>query len=98
MFGLNRLGIQSKMIVLLLSVSLASIGVIASIGYTSVRDALVRSVENQLQGVRVAKTTTLKEMLEALRDQVVAMSDSRVVIEGMRAFRQSYRERAHHAP
>ncbi|MFN4897152.1 MAG: adenylate/guanylate cyclase domain-containing protein [Pseudomonadota bacterium] len=92
MLGLNRLSIQSKMIVLLLSVSLASIGIIASIGYSSARDALVKSVENQLQGVRVAKTTTLKEMLEALRDQVISMSDSRVAIDGMRAFRQSYQE------
>jgi class 3 adenylate cyclase len=94
MLGLSRLSIQSKMILLLLSVSLASISIIASIGYTSARNALVHSVENQLQGVRVAKTTTLKEMLEALRDQVISMSDSRVAIDGMRAFRQGYRELA----
>lgn len=92
MFGLRRLSIQSKMIVLLLSVSLASIGIVASIGYSSARNALVRSVENQLKGVQVAKTTTLKAMLEALRDQVISMSDSRAAIEGMRAFRQAHRE------
>jgi class 3 adenylate cyclase len=92
MFGLRQLSIQSKMIVLLLSVSLASIGIVASIGYSSARNALVRSVENQLTGVQVAKTTTLKEMLEALRDQVISMSDSRAAIDGMRTFRQAYKE------
>jgi class 3 adenylate cyclase len=80
------------MIVLLLTVSLASIAIIASIGYSSAKAALIRSAENQLQGVRVSKTTTLKEMLEALRDQVISMSDSRAAIEGMRSFKQAYRE------
>jgi class 3 adenylate cyclase len=92
MLGLSRFSIQSKMIVLLLTVSLASIGVIASIGYSSAKAALVRSAENQLQGIRVSKTTTLREMLDSLREQVISMSDSRAAIEGMRAFRQAFRE------
>jgi class 3 adenylate cyclase len=92
MLGLSRFSIQSKMIVLLLTVSLASIGVIASIGYSSAKAALVRSAENQLQGIRVSKTTTLREMLDSLREQVISMSDSRAAIDGMRAFRQAFRE------
>lgn len=92
MLGLNRLSIQSKMIVLLLAVSLTSIGVIASIGYSSAKAALIRSAENQLQGIRVSKTTTLNEMLDALRDQVISISDSRAVVDGMVEFRQAYRD------
>ncbi|MGA0849374.1 MAG: adenylate/guanylate cyclase domain-containing protein [Chthoniobacterales bacterium] len=92
MLGLNRLSIQSKMILLLLGVSLASIAVIAWIGYESGRDALLKSVRNQLQGVQVAKSTTLKTMLESLRDQVISISDSKAVIEGLRAFRDAHRE------
>lgn len=92
MLGLNRLSIQSKMIVLLLAVSLCSIAVIAGIGYRSAKEALTASVENQLQGVRVAKTTTLKEMLGALRDQAILMSDSRMVIDAMLAFNRGYRD------
>jgi len=92
MLGLNRLSIQSKMIVLLLAVSLCSIAVIAGIGYRSAKEALTASVENQLQGVRVAKTTTLKEMLGALRDQAILMSDSRMVIDAMLSFNRGYRD------
>lgn len=92
MMGLGRLSIQSKMIVLLLVVSLASISAVALLGYSSAKVALTHAVENQLKGVQVSKTTTLKEMLEALRDQVISMSDSQAAIDGMRAFRQAYRE------
>jgi class 3 adenylate cyclase len=80
------------MILLLLTVTLVSVVLIAGVGYTSAREILTRSVENQLQGVRVAKTTAMKTMLEALRDQVVSMSDSRAAIEGMRDMRQAFRE------
>jgi class 3 adenylate cyclase len=92
MLGLHRLSIQSKMILLLLGVSLVSILVVSWIGYWSGREALLESVRTKLQGVQVAKSTTLKTMLESLRDQVVAMSDSKVVIEGTTAFREAYRE------
>ena len=92
MLGLNRLSIQSKMILLLLAVSLASIAVMSWIGYRTAREALMQAARDRLQGVRVAKTTTLKAMLESLRDQVVSISDSRAVIEGMRAFRLAHRE------
>lgn len=90
MFGLNRLSIQSKLILLLLGVSLASIVVMAWIGFASGKSALSQSVQNQLKCVRVAKTNTLKAMLGSLRDQVISMSDSQIAIEGMRDFRAAY--------
>jgi class 3 adenylate cyclase len=94
MLGLTRLGIQSKMILLLLVVSLASISAVAILGYSSARVSLKQAVENQLNGVRVSKTTTLKEILESLSDQVVSMSDSQVALDGMRSFKNAFRELA----
>lgn len=91
MLGLNRLSIQTKMILLLLAVSLSSIAVVAWNSYKSGRSALIRAAEDHLKGVQVAKTTTLKAMLDSLRDQVISMSDSHVTIEGMREFRAAYK-------
>lgn len=91
MFLLNRLSIQSKLIVLLLIVSLGSIVVVFFIGYTSAEDALRRQVQHQLQGQRVAKTNLVRALLENTRDQVISLADSRVAVEGMRDFRAAYR-------
>ena len=91
MLGLNRLSIQTKMILLLLAVSLSSIAVVAWNSYKSGRVALIRAAEDHLKGVQVAKTTTLKAMLDSLRDQVISMSDSHVTIDGMRDFRAAYK-------
>jgi len=91
MLGLNRLSIQTKMILLLLAVSLSSIAVVAWNSYKSGRAALIRAAEDHLRGVQVAKTTTLKAMLSSLRDQVISMSDSRMAIDSLKAFRDAYK-------
>ncbi|MFM7974587.1 MAG: hypothetical protein ACKO8U_05885, partial [Pirellula sp.] len=85
MFGFNRLSIQSKMILLLLLVALSALAVMAWIGYVTGKSSLEKAVQNQLKGIQVAKTTALKTRLESLRDQVVSMSDSRIVHDGMKA-------------
>jgi len=90
MFGLNRLSIQSKMILLLLLVALSALAVMAWIGYVTGKSSLEKSVQNQLKGIQVAKTTALKTRLESLRDQVVSMSDSRIVHDGMKEFAKAY--------
>ncbi len=91
MIGPNRLSIQSKLIVLLLVVSLSAIAVMGWIGYATARGALAQSAQHQLQGVRFAKTRTLETLLESLRGQVLALSDSKSTIEAMRAFSDAYR-------
>lgn len=90
MFGFNRLSIQSKMILLLLLVALSALAVMAWIGYATGKSSLEKAVQNQLKGIQVAKTTALKTRLESLRDQVVSMSDSRIVLDGMKAFAKAY--------
>ena len=92
MFGFHRLSIQSKMILLLLLVSLSALAVMAWVGYATGKTSIEKSVQNQLRGIQVAKTTALRTKLESLRDQVVSMSDSRVVLEGMKAFSNAYDE------
>ena len=92
MFVFSRLSIQSKMILLLLVVSLSSIAVMAWIGYATARTSLTQAVENQLEGVRVAKTTTLKMMIASIRERVMLVAERQTTIDAMRDFQQAYRE------
>jgi class 3 adenylate cyclase len=92
MFGLSRLSIQSKLIMLLLAVSLGSIAAIAWTGYTSAKASLTKAVQESLKGTRYAKTQTLQAMLGALREQVISISDSKLAQDSMRAFATAYRE------
>jgi class 3 adenylate cyclase len=88
MLGLERLAVQSRLIVLLLAVSLGSILAIGWIGYRSARDSITYAVQQQLQSVRHSKTTALVDMLKGLRDQVLSISDGRLATDGMTGFRR----------
>ena len=90
--GLNRLSIQSKMILLLLAVSLACIGVVAWIGYSSGKASLDKAIEQRLTALRSVKSTTIQTMLSSLREEVLAVSDRPSTIEGMRTLREAYRK------
>ncbi|MFM8707880.1 MAG: adenylate/guanylate cyclase domain-containing protein [Planctomycetia bacterium] len=91
MFGLQRIGVQSRFILLMLLVSLGSILAIGWIGYRSAREAITNAVQNHLQSVRYSKTRGLLTLLESLRDQVISLSDGKLAAEAMVAFKQSYR-------
>ena len=91
MLGLERIGVQSRFIVLMLLVSLGSILAIGWIGYQSARSAITNAVQNHLQSVRHSKTSGLMAMLEALRDQAISLSDGKLAAEAMVNFKQSYR-------
>lgn len=90
MLGLERLAVQSRLIVLLLAVSLGSILAIGWIGYRSARDTITHVVRQQLQSVRHSRTTALVDMLKGLRDQVLSISDGRMATEGMEGFRRGF--------
>jgi class 3 adenylate cyclase len=92
MLGLERIGVQSRFILLMLLVSLGSILAIGWIGYQSARSAITHAVQNHLQSVRYSKTSGLRALLESLRDQVIALSDGKLAAEAMTNFKQSYRE------
>ena len=91
MLGLERIGVQSRFILLMLLVSLGSILAIGWIGYQSARSAITHAVQNHLQSVRYSKTSGLRALLESLRDQVIALSDGKLAAEAMTNFKQSYR-------
>ena len=90
MLGLERLAVQSRLIVLLLAVSLGSILSIGWIGYRSARDSITYAVQQQLQSVRHSKTTALVDMLKGLRDQVLSISDGRMATDGIAGFRRGF--------
>jgi len=87
---LGRMSIQSKVILLLLGVSLASIGTVAWIGYESGRSSLDAALRERLTAIRSAKTLNVSMMLDALRDQVIAMSDSQTVTGAAREFTAAF--------
>ena len=90
MSAFNRLSIQSKLMSMLLAVSIGSIVVIAYQGYRSGRDAIRGSIENQLKSVRAAKAARIESYFSGLRSQIEVLGSSVAVEEAAIALNAAY--------
>ncbi|MGB3299020.1 MAG: adenylate/guanylate cyclase domain-containing protein [Phormidesmis sp.] len=86
----NRLSIQSKLMTMLLAVSIGSIAVIAYEGYRSGRSAIEESVVNQLAGFRAAKTSQIEEYFLSLRSEAKVLGASTGTAAAMKDFTAAY--------
>jgi class 3 adenylate cyclase len=92
----KRLSIQSKLVILLLLVSIGSMFVISVIGYTSGREALEQSVYHHLTSVRAARADQLQTRVKLIRAQAITLSEDRMVLDAMGEFLKAYRDLDQH--
>ncbi len=90
MRGFNRLSIQSKLMSMLLAVSIGSIIVIAYEGYRSGQKALADSFEKQLTGLRSSKAGQVEDYFRTLRSEVQVYGNNLSTIAAMKSFASSY--------
>ena len=88
----NRLSIQSKLVLMLLSVAILSILLLGWIGFRSGREALTSAINNQLVSIRSAKENLLKAELKTLKDTVQTLAESQTTVDAFKAFRDNFHE------
>jgi class 3 adenylate cyclase len=86
-----NLSIKSKLLVMLLSVSLFSTIVIASLNYYATYHALQASVFSHLTSLRTARTAQIKQLLERLVLETRANSEG-VAVDAAREFIGAFRQ------
>ncbi len=91
MRAFNRLSIQSKLMSMLLAVSIGSIAVIAYEGYRSGRNAIEESVVKQLTSLRASKADQIEQYFRTLRSQMTVLGNSPGTADAMKNFAASYR-------
>jgi class 3 adenylate cyclase len=86
----NRLSIQSKLMTMLLAVSIGSIIVIAYQGYRSGRNALSDGIVNQLVSLRSSKAAQIEAYFLSLRSEVIVLGSSLDTVEALPDFTAAY--------
>jgi len=87
---LRSLSIQSKLILFLLLVALLTGLPIAYLGYRNGREAIEKSVVDQLVGQRRTRGQQALRMLETMKKQVVTLSANHEVIDALTQFKQAF--------
>jgi class 3 adenylate cyclase len=91
---LNSLSLQSKLLAVMVLLTLASIGTIAWIGYASARDSQRAAAERQLQGLQRSKASAVKTILAKSRSDVLAFSALPSVSQSATELLETYRQLA----
>ncbi|MEL6353704.1 MAG: adenylate/guanylate cyclase domain-containing protein [Cyanobacteria bacterium J06627_28] len=91
MRAFNRLSIQSKLMSMLLAVSIGSILVIAFEGYRSGRAAIKGSAEKRLIGLRASKARQIEDYFDGLRGQVEVLGSSPTILAAMTELSAGYK-------
>jgi class 3 adenylate cyclase len=83
---LSRVSIQSKLLVMLLLVSVLSVAVVGFIGYKSGRDSLRNSVFDRLTEIRQSQSRQLQSQLSDLKNSLVIYSRGSTATQAIEAF------------
>jgi len=86
----RKLGVQSKVLAMVLLASLLSLLLTGLVSYSIGSKVLTTAVTNQLVALRNSRVDALKDYFGFLRNHVLTMSEGFLVIDGLRDFRAAY--------
>ncbi|HEX6385994.1 MAG TPA: adenylate/guanylate cyclase domain-containing protein [Anaerolineae bacterium] len=87
-----QLSIKSRLILMLLTVSLISILVIGYLGWSNGRRALHHTIFRQLTSVRASKAYQIETYFERIFNQTATLAEDQMVVDAMKQFRDAYRD------
>src|ERR1044071_6279139 len=90
MYLLDRLSIQSKLMLMLLLVSIGSLSAISWIAYSSGKAELTAAAFNQLTGIRASRKVQIEAFFKSTRSSAAHLAEDRNVIAAMHEFSSGF--------
>lgn len=86
----NHISFKSRISLILVTASLVSSIVIGLLGWTSGRNALEASINNQLTSIREAQAYQIESYFDQIKGQTRTLAEDRMVVNAMRQFKAGY--------
>ncbi|MDQ1131238.1 adenylate/guanylate cyclase domain-containing protein [Microbacterium sp. SORGH_AS_0888] len=86
----RRLGIQSRLLIMLMAVSLVSAGVVGVIGYVNGRDSLRDAVVDQLTAVRELRTGEISALIGEIQREASLATDNSSALDASAALNRGW--------
>lgn len=90
MIGLRQLKIKSKVTIVLLLVSLGSVGVISFLTWQRAKTILTQRIFEQLTSVRASKSAEIESYFEFMYAQMKTLAEDRMIIAAMVEFDRAF--------
>lgn len=94
MLFFKHLSIKSKLIIMMLAVSMSAIAVIGYLGHRSASLALEESSFNHMTSIRASKTYQIESYFKNIQNYVTMLGEDRMTVDAMNEFEQAYRDLA----
>ncbi len=91
-FSPSRFGLSTKLFAVLLLLGAIAVLISGGLGYVSARDALERSIYNQLIAARETKTHQVENYLRSISNEIQLLANTAMVVEAMHGFRDAVDE------
>ncbi|EAZ92157.1 adenylate/guanylate cyclase domain-containing protein [Crocosphaera chwakensis] len=88
----SRLSIQSKLMLMLLAVSIASILVISYVGYTSGKEAILENIYYQITELRNSRARQVQSYFNYVQNHAITLAEDPTVIEATVSFTDSFNQ------
>jgi methyl-accepting chemotaxis protein len=88
---LSRLSIQTRTLVILAAVAIASAGITSYLSYRTARQAIERQSFEKLIAVREMQANQIEDYTRQIVSQLVTLAESRMVVDAMTDFRSATR-------
>ncbi len=88
----SRLSIQSKLMLMLLAVSIASILVISYVGYTSGKEAILENIHGQITELRNSRARQVQSYFNYVKNHAITLAEDPTVSEAMESFSDGFNQ------
>jgi len=92
MIDFGKLRIKTKLMAMLLSVSLGSIAIVSYLSWNRARNILKTAISNQLVSVRASKAYQIESYFQSLYNHVATLTEDRMIVEAMVDFNRSFKQ------
>ena len=92
MIDFGKLRIKTKLMAMLLSVSLGSIAIVSYLSGNRARNILKTAISNQLVSVRASKAYQIESYFQNLYNHVATLTEDRMIVDAMVEFNRSFKQ------
>ncbi len=88
----SKLSIRARILILLAAVAIVAAGISSFVGYSIARQSLEEQAFNKLTALREMKASQMEDYFRQIADQVVTLSEDRMVVDAMQAFKTAFQQ------
>jgi methyl-accepting chemotaxis protein len=88
----SKLTIRARLLILLATIAIVAAGISSYVGFYIARKSLEEQAFSKLTAMREMKTSQVQDYFKQIANQVVTLSEDRMIVEAMKVFKTAFKQ------